>query len=113
MSFCNTESELAEWLERMTGRLPRSDRVSTIGARASWCGFAAIEDPNSLGLLKHCHSLVPLAQETRKPIFLLRAADGAIGAHQQGVQGACGHFTDLASRIRKAVGLRPSSSRVA
>ena len=42
---------------------------------------------------------------TTTPIFLLRSADGAIGAHQQAVQNAYGHFADLARRILHAVGL--------
>lgn len=62
--------------------------------------------PHCLGLMKHYHSLVPMAQEARRPIFLLRSADGAIGAHQQAVQAAYHHFAELALRILDAVGLR-------
>lgn len=65
----------------------------------------AADDPHCLGLMKHYHSLVPMAQEARRPIFLLRSADGAIGAHQQAVQSAYGHFADLARRILGAVGI--------
>lgn len=65
----------------------------------------AADDPHCLGLMKHYHSLVPMAQEARRPIFLLRSADGAIGAHQQAVQNAYGQFADLARRILDAVGL--------
>jgi len=42
-------------------------------------------DENCVGLLKHYHSLAPMAMEARKPIFLLKPADGAIGAHFQAV----------------------------
>jgi chromosome partitioning protein len=63
------------------------------------------EDPHCLGLVKHYHSLVPMAQEARKPVFFLRSADGAIGAHQQAVQGAYQHFHRLAIRILEKVGL--------
>jgi hypothetical protein len=44
-----------------------------------------------------------MAQEARKPIFLLRSADGAIGAHQQAVQAAYGHFQALTESIVGAV----------
>jgi hypothetical protein len=37
--------------------------------------------PPVLGLLKWYGSLMPMAQEVRKPIFHLRPADGALGAH--------------------------------
>jgi chromosome partitioning protein len=36
-------------------------------------------DPQQLASLKHYRSLMPLAQDARKPMFLLTAADGAIG----------------------------------
>lgn len=63
------------------------------------------EDPYCLGLLKHYHSLAPLAQEARKPIFLLRSADGAIGAHQQAVHDAYGHFDALTRRVLASIGI--------
>lgn len=66
---------------------------------------AAADDPHCLGLLKHYHSLIPLAQEARRPVFLLRSADGAIGAHQQAVLAAYRHFVDLVERILDAVGV--------
>lgn len=56
-------------------------------------------DPNCLALLKHYHSLIPMAMEVRKPIFLLRPADGAIGAHYQAVQRAYEDFKLLTERI--------------
>jgi len=40
-----------------------------------------------------------MGQEAHKPIFLLRSADGAIGAHQHAVGRAYGHFQALAERI--------------
>jgi hypothetical protein len=56
-------------------------------------------DPWALGTIKHYHSLIPMAQEARKPVFLLRSADGAIGAHQRAVQSAYGDFKALAASI--------------
>ena len=38
-------------------------------------------DEHCLALLKHYRSLMPMAQEARKPIFALTPADGAIGGH--------------------------------
>ena len=65
----------------------------------------AATDRHCLGIMKHYHSLVPMAQEARRPMFLLRSADGAIGAHQQAVQAAYHHFAELARRILDAVGI--------
>ncbi|MBP7949709.1 MAG: ParA family protein [Verrucomicrobiales bacterium] len=56
-------------------------------------------DPNCLGLLKHYRSLMPMAMEARKPIFHLKSADGAIGAHTSAVKSCENDFKELAGRI--------------
>ena len=58
-------------------------------------------DENCLGLLKHYRSLMPMAMEARKPIFHLKPADGAIGAHTYSVKNCENDFRELASRIMK------------
>jgi chromosome partitioning protein len=63
------------------------------------------EDPYCLGQLKHYHSLMPLAQEARKPIFALTAADGALGGHFQAARDAYGHFDNLAKTILHRAGI--------
>lgn len=57
------------------------------------------EDPDCLATLKHYRSLIPMAQEARKPIFELTSADGAIGAHAQAVADARGDFRELAKKM--------------
>jgi cellulose biosynthesis protein BcsQ len=57
------------------------------------------EDPNCLATLKHYRSLMPMAQEARKPIFKLTPADGAIGSHAVAVSDAYNDFKALALRI--------------
>jgi cellulose biosynthesis protein BcsQ len=56
-------------------------------------------DPNRLALLKHYQSLMPMAQESHKPIFHLKPADGAIGAHIYAVRDVYKDFKDLAEKI--------------
>ncbi|CAN5816261.1 AAA family ATPase [soil metagenome] len=56
-------------------------------------------DPNCLGLLKHYRSLMPMAMEARKPIFKLKASDGAIGAHTANVKDSEDDFMNLANAI--------------
>jgi len=58
-------------------------------------------DPNCLGLLKHYRSLMPMAMEARKPIFHLKSADGAIGAHTYAVKACERDFRDLACGITR------------
>ncbi len=61
------------------------------------------KDPNCLALLKHYHSLVPMAQESRKLLFHLKPADGAIGAHQSAVTRAYEDFSLLSDKLRERV----------
>jgi cellulose biosynthesis protein BcsQ len=72
------------------------------------------EDPNCLGLLKHYRSLMPMAMEARKPIFHLKSADGAIGAHTYAVKDCGRDFQGLAdqisSRLQAAVKQNPPVS---
>jgi cellulose biosynthesis protein BcsQ len=56
-------------------------------------------DSNRLALIKHYQSLMPMAQESHKPIFQLKPADGAIGAHIAAVKLVYWDFKDLAQKI--------------
>ena len=46
-----------------------------------------------------------LAQDARKPMFRLKPADGAIGAHVQAVQGAYHDFKKLAEEVARRTGV--------
>ncbi|MGH8652816.1 MAG: hypothetical protein ACREYE_11905 [Gammaproteobacteria bacterium] len=61
-------------------------------------------DPHCLARLKHYRSLVPMAQEVRKPIFHLTTADGAIGSHSHAVTEARKDFMELAKTILGQIG---------
>jgi hypothetical protein len=50
-------------------------------------------------------------QEARKPLFMLRSADGAIGARQQSVRDAYGHFEALARRLMGVLGDQAAAGR--
>ena len=62
-------------------------------------------DENCLATVKHYRSLVPMAQEARKPIFELTSADGAIGAHAAAVFDAFDDFRTLAKSIHRRIRL--------
>jgi cellulose biosynthesis protein BcsQ len=66
-------------------------------------GVKVENDINCLALLKHYHSLIPMAMEVSKPIFLLKPADGAIGAHLQAVQRAYEDFRWLSNKIMEKI----------
>ncbi|EAY31285.1 ParA family protein [Microscilla marina] len=58
-------------------------------------------DCHCIGLLKHYHSLAPMAMEAHKPIFLLKPADGAIGSHMYAVHKSYEDFDKIAKQIVK------------
>lgn len=62
-------------------------------------------DEYCLATIKHYRSLIPMGQESRKPVFNLTSSDGAIGAHASAVQDARKDFKLLAERIAGRIGL--------
>lgn len=60
-------------------------------------------DPYCLGLVKNYMSLLPMAMEVNKPVFKLKAADGAIGNHQLNVKSSFQAFRELALSIESAI----------
>lgn len=66
-------------------------------------------DPNCIAKLKDYRSLMPLAQEARKPMFFLKPADGALGAHTYAVHEAYKDFKKVAITIAKNAGLKDLS----
>ncbi len=63
------------------------------------------EDEHCLATVKHYRSLVRMGQESRKPIFDLTTADGAIGSHAAAVHEARRDFRALAKLIVEKAGL--------
>ncbi|NEP62036.1 MAG: AAA family ATPase [Symploca sp. SIO2G7] len=61
--------------------------------------LSVANDPHCLALVKNYQSLMPMAQEARKPIFHLKPADGALGAHATAAKNVYGDFKKLAGKI--------------
>ncbi|MFZ2605465.1 MAG: AAA family ATPase [Candidatus Microthrix parvicella] len=59
-------------------------------------------DVYQLASLRNYRSLVPLAQDARKPMFDLRAADGALGSTSRLVQTCYREFEQLANEVMSA-----------
>lgn len=88
--------------ERWVGRMPGEFHRSLLGDGARH--GSTDEDPYCLGVMRHYQSLMPLAQDAQKPMFDLKPADGAIGAHAQAVQRCREDFTQLATRLVERLG---------
>lgn len=88
-----------KWIERLPGVYAKSILSQSLPTDV------AGEDPNRLARMKDYRSLMPMAQEANKPMFLLKPADGAIGGHQAAVQECYGDFLGLAKKIGNKVGI--------
>lgn len=94
--------------DRWMQRIPREYRVSVLD-EPDGAPVQVDADPYCLAKLKHYRSLMPMAMEARKPMFLLKPADGAIGAHTYAVQECRKDFQLLADKIASVCGVgRPA-----
>jgi chromosome partitioning protein len=82
------------WLDR----LPLIYREKVEGTKANQ-RIDIDTDDRCLAQLKDYRSLMPMAQEARRPMFLLKPSDGAIGGHQAAVSDCYNDFKLLAQII--------------
>jgi cellulose biosynthesis protein BcsQ len=97
--------------EKWIDRIPSEYREFVLSEPAGE-NYTIQNDPHKLALLKHYRSLMPMAQEARKPMFYLKPADGAIGSHFQSAQEAYQDFRKLARAIGQRAGLSFVSPQV-
>lgn len=90
--------------QRWMDRIPAIYREAVLD-ETSGIAPAVVADPYNLALLKHYRSLMPLAMDANKPMFFLKSADGAIGAHQEAVKSCYADFKRLAKRIAALAGI--------
>jgi len=92
------------WIARIPGEYCRA---VLDGSGSS--GTSVANDPHCLAVLKDYRTLMPMAHEAGKPMFHLKSADGAIGAHFQAAQSAFRDFKELALRIAQHAGIQARS----
>lgn len=90
--------------DKWVQRIPEVYRESVLNQPSTF-STRQEEDPYCLATIKHYRSLIPMAQESRKPIFKLTSADGAIGSHAGAVQDAKTDFRNLAAKVADLVGM--------
>jgi chromosome partitioning protein len=91
--------------ERWMARMP-STYLEAVLDKPGTTSATIDNDPQCIAKLRDYRSLMPLAQEARKPMFLLKPADGAMGAHTYAVAEAYKDFRSVAERIAKKAGIR-------
>jgi chromosome partitioning protein len=89
------------WLDRLPSiyREKVENDVNVVGS------IEIDSDDRCLAQLKDYRSLMPMAQEARKPMFLLKPSDGAIGGHQGAVRDCYSDFKNLAILIGNKIQL--------
>ncbi len=83
-----------KWIKR----IPEVYRLAVLNEQDP-SPIAIENDSHCLATIKHYRSLIPMAQEHRKPIFKLTPAEGAIGSHAAAVRDAGRDFRTLAEKI--------------
>lgn len=92
------------WLER----IPMIYRSSVLDENPVDDVPLVQDDPYRLALLKNYRSLMPLAMDAHKPMFSLKSADGAIGAHASAVKACYDDFLQLGKLIGEKSGFSVS-----
>jgi chromosome partitioning protein len=85
-----------EWVEK----IPQTYRKYVLNINED-SNISSQADLNEIGLIKNYQSLMLFAQEAGKPIFLLKPAEGAIGAHAQSVSKCYAEFKKITESVLK------------
>ncbi len=89
--------------DRWLRRIPTEFHRSVLGE--SDPTVTSSGDAYQLATVRNYRSLVPLAQDARKPMFDLRAADGALGSTSRLVQTCYREFEQLANSVMSAANI--------
>lgn len=84
----------AKWLNRV----PRV-YGEAVGAQNTNTRLSVENDPQCLAVLRHFRSLMPYAEEARKPMFALKPADGPVGSQVNVVRRCYREFWALAKKV--------------
>lgn len=103
ISFGVRDNAPVQAYERWIAKIPDTYRTAILGESPPFS--IPDPDPYRLAALKHYRSLMPLAMSARKPMFLLKAADGARGAHLDAVRACYEDFLALAQRVGREIGI--------
>jgi len=91
-----------KWVERIPATYRKYILDQAVGSIAE---KPENDDPNCIGMVRHYQSLMPMAQEARKPVFMLKPSDGAIGSHAQSVSKCYMDFKHITESILQRIEL--------
>lgn len=90
--------------ERWVARIPDTYRHDVLDEAAP-SGLAVADDAHCIAALRDYRSLMPLSREANKPMFMLKPADGALGAHANAVQDCFRDFEKVARELLHRIGI--------
>jgi chromosome partitioning protein len=93
----NVTKAYGAWLDRIPGEYKDALLLQD--------DIKAIASKYGLAVVKHYRSLMAMAHESRKPLFHLTPADGALGSHATAARDAGKEFRDIARRLADVIGL--------
>jgi chromosome partitioning protein len=99
MQYSARESRPVKSYIKWADRIPQVYLQNVLKINSADPSISVEDDINCLAMLKHYLSLAPMSMEAKKPIFLLKPADGAIGSHQQAVKKCYQDFEALTEKI--------------
>ena len=85
--------------DRWARQMPAEYSRSVLGEETPATALDPQADEHCIATVKHYRSLIPLAQDARKPIFSLSAGDGALGSHAVAARGAFHDFRALVENL--------------
>jgi len=110
LQFGIRDSRPVKSYQRWVSKIPKTYHECVLDQPSP--NYSIESDPDCLGMVKHYRSLVPLAMEARKPIFHLKAADGALGAHYTNVSHCRETFEELTLKVVSRIGIPQGISGV-
>ena len=104
MQHAVREGRPVQAYQKWIKRIPNVYRKEALGQTGSTVSSTE-DDSECLATLRHYRSLMAMAHEARKPMFHLKAADGALGGHIYAVQDCYRDFERLARRVADRCGV--------
>jgi hypothetical protein len=86
---------------KWANRIPSVFASAVLSTASSIFPTSVEKDKNCIAMLRHYRSLAPMSMEAHKPMFLLKPADGAIGAHTSAVKKCYDEYEALTENILK------------
>lgn len=103
MQHNTRSSKPAKAFRRWANRIPEVFAKNVLGEKIMVADRTVENDPHCIAMLRNYFSLAPMAMEAKKPMFLLKPADGAIGAHFNAVRKIYNDFDQLTDVVLQKI----------